>query len=53
MDEEIEKLMDPDLVMAFHRDMDTDWKYVEFLYQAFKQRFLLEQERDKKEQEVE
>lgn len=35
-----------DLAKVFNQDLDTDWKYVEWLYQAFKARMKIEDELD-------
>lgn len=38
-----------DLAKVFNQDLDTDWKYVEWLYQAFKARMKIEAEAEARE----
>lgn len=33
-----------ELAKVFNQDLDTDWKYVEWIYQAFKARMKIEAE---------
>ena len=46
MTDEVAKRLDPELAEIFEKDLDTDWKYVEWLYQAFKARMKIEDELD-------
>lgn len=40
--EDVESRLSPEAARVFTREIDTDWKYVDVLYQAFKQRLMIE-----------
>lgn len=40
--EDVESLLSPEAARVFNQEIDTDWKYVDVLYQAFKQRLMIE-----------